>query len=570
MYSFNLINSMIEKIQKNKIGEITDDDNNQLDFLLKSISNGKIEQINFDKINISVSKDIYRGFNDFIKKFFSLNDLNKDDLEPVFEKNKIINNKSYESGIYKAVYIKKDISLISIYKELTCNLPLTNTVLICNELTSFETIKAFIFLSCFCELNILFALIGIEQLAEKNRNEVWDLIKKFKEKEKEMSSILVILYSTKENTIKNIMEKIIPNDVILYQDVKNFEKIDDNDVEIFKSKYTGYGKTREFFGRISKEKKEKIYFPIGGDFTRKEILDRIFNLKLSNLKNCIFYFDLGETKNKELLRSLLFEILYLKKLEYNCKIIYFGKLKIFIEIPNWYNDYLEDFKLLKQFKINNIENLPPIKFKENSKIIKDCDFKIVANFLKAYDNGILIKENINLDEENKLTDEDSIKLFEKYLNFSQNKYNYYQINSYIKYLSTQFKAFNELKILKKEKLEGEIKAKYEVNQEKLDDIRKIIIKDIIKSIYILQTPYEQLVNSQNESLKENNIESPNQQAIKSLEYLNDKIDSSDNSRVSLIIFCEDDSTFRLFSKNAKDGEGYSNIYNFFALRLKLI
>ena len=125
-HSFILINSIIEKIQKNKIDEISDDDNNQLDFVLKSISNGKIEKIKLDKKNLFESKDIFRLFNDFIKKFFSLNDLNKN----VFEKNKIINNKSYKSGIYRAVYVNKDISLISIYKKLTGNLPLTNTVLI--------------------------------------------------------------------------------------------------------------------------------------------------------------------------------------------------------------------------------------------------------------------------------------------------------------------------------------------------------------------------------------------------------------------------------------------------------
>ena len=407
-------------------------------------------------------------------------------------------------------------------------------------------------------------------MKEKNRNTVLDMIKQFKEKENEMSSILVIFCSTKEKVINNIMVKIIPNDIIKYEDLKNFENIVDNDVEIFKSKYTGYGKSRIILDRISEEKKEKIYFPIGGDFTRKEILERIFNLNLSNWKNCIFYLDLRETKYKELLRSLLFLILFLKKLEYNCKIIYFGKIKFFIEIPNGYNDYLEDFKLLKAFKISNIENLPPIQFKKNSKIIKDCDFKIVANFLKAYDDGILKKENINLNEENKLTDNDSIKLFEKYLQFSENKYNYYQIISSIKYLSSQFKSFNELKILKKEKLEGEIKSKYEVHQKKLHDIREIIIQEIIQSTDILSTPYGQLINSQNESLKEKNIENQNQQAIKSLEYLNDKIDSSDKSRVSLILFCEDESTFRFIPKNEKDMAKYSKIYESFSTHEKYI
>lgn len=88
------------------------------------------------------------------------------------------------------------------------------------------------------------------------------MIKQFKEKENEMSSILVIFCSTKEKIINNIMVKIIPNDIIKYEDLKNFENIVDNDVEIFKSKYTSYGKRRIILDRISEEKKEKIYFPI--------------------------------------------------------------------------------------------------------------------------------------------------------------------------------------------------------------------------------------------------------------------------------------------------------------------
>lgn len=196
--------------------------------------------------------------------------------------------------------------------------------------------------------------------------------------------------------------------------------------------------------------------------------------------------------------------------------------------------------------------MEPIQLNPNIKKIKDCEFRIVANFLNSFDNGILTRENIDLDVENKLTDQECIRLFEKYLKFSENNYNYYQIICSIKFLSFQFQSFNELQILKEEKDE-----KVAQNKDKLYEIRKLFIEYIIDVVAFLKTPFEKLIKSQTESLidcKEN----PNQQAIKSLEQLKDKIE-----HFTLIPFCGDKSTFRIIPSNKEDENKYKKIYEFY-------
>ena len=68
--------------------------------------------------------------------------------------------------------------------------------------------------------------------------------------------------------------------------------------------------------KILEEKREEIYFPLGGGFTREEILKRFFKLNLSanNMQNYCIHLDFYDTKFKELLSDILFEILFLKKL----------------------------------------------------------------------------------------------------------------------------------------------------------------------------------------------------------------------------------------------------------------
>ena len=65
----------------------------------------------------------------------------------------------------------------------------------CNEYTSNEEIRAFLYLSFKCEYSILFSLLGIEKLEPSKRIFTIKLINKFDKKYgKEMKSCLVIMY----------------------------------------------------------------------------------------------------------------------------------------------------------------------------------------------------------------------------------------------------------------------------------------------------------------------------------------------------------------------------------------
>ena len=63
-----------------------------------------------------------------------------------------------------AVFNDIEKNLLILYMQLTGNFPLSNTVLICNEHTTKEQIKAFLYLSFKSDYHILFSLVNIEKL----------------------------------------------------------------------------------------------------------------------------------------------------------------------------------------------------------------------------------------------------------------------------------------------------------------------------------------------------------------------------------------------------------------------
>ena len=61
------------------------------------------------------------------------------------------------------------------------------------------------------------------------------------------------------------------------------------------------------------EKKLKyIYFPIGGDINRKQILQRLNNLDLKNNQKIGFHLDLYDTNQTEIISEFLFSFLITK------------------------------------------------------------------------------------------------------------------------------------------------------------------------------------------------------------------------------------------------------------------
>ena len=100
-----------------------------------------------------------------------------------------------------------------------------------------------------------------------------------------------------------------------------------------------------------------IYFPIGGKFKRKNLVDRLLNLPdMTNLNEKFsIHFDLSQTKEIELLNEFFFKLIILRKVELNESAKYFGSnVDIMIEVPTDYSDYLNDIDILFTSKIDNL------------------------------------------------------------------------------------------------------------------------------------------------------------------------------------------------------------------------
>ena len=542
---------VIEKINKQK----------EIEFLLKAISNGMINKLPENgkyqvKENLNFS-EIFNIINNYLEDCFRLNDLN---LEKIFEKNKII---SGIKGLHAFPIIQNlEKNLLLLYKQFTNNFPLSNTVLYCNEYTSLEEIRAFLFLSFKCEYKILFCLLGLENLdIQKRRRTISEIKKLNNEYRNDMQSCLIIIYY-KNSEINEALSEIKPEiKNIILDDDKNEIKYENNSIEIFNSELTGFGKSEEIKRRIEQEKKEYIYFPIGGDFSLKKIIERLIELNIpqTEIKNYVLHLDLAETNLVKLLKEILLKILILKKLDLNEQIFYFGELNIKIELPNGFYNYIDKFPIFSIFNITTLKTLTPLFFPKND--IRNSAIYIVADTLKKYKEGIIGKENIDLEKDQDIPIEQCEKIIDEYINTKENKLNYHQKISYIKLLSDEFKKFRDLYILKPSSFDPG-----DPNLGALDKSRNQIIKSILdSSVFFVKGPYDNLIKSQTisqQTLEHYDEDKQNEQAIESLKNTKDNV-TFDTIPGTLFFFNDDKSTFTTICKQEKGTEEYNKYLNLY-------
>ena len=307
----------------------------------------------------------------------------------------------------------------------------------------------------------------------------------------------------KDSEIKKPLTKIIPDSrEILLNEEKEELKFDNNNIEIYTSTRAGFGKSEEIKNKIIEEKKNYKYFPLGGEFTREEVIQRLidFNLPQNDNGNYAIHFDLSETNLTELVQEILFKILILKKLDVNEKVFYFGdELKIKIELPNCFYNYLDKFPILKLFKTNiDLKKLLPLRMPLN--IEKAQDIQIVAITLNMYKQHKIGYQNINLNKKEILTNNQCQYLIDEYLKNNENDYNYYQKMNYINLLAEQFKMFKECIILD---LEGIVN---DMQKNAIIKSREQIIKCILDTtLFLTKGPYDDLIKSQMTSQESDEI-----------------------------------------------------------------
>ena len=533
--------------------------------LINSMTLNKIKNFN---VSYQYNSDIdnIENINKYLEMLFSMNNVNMDEI---YNQNKVLDDSCLIPGLYRKIKESDNselsINILNIYINLTGNAPLINTLLICNEETTIEKIKAFLYRAIFCESPILFLIANMECLelsVTQNIIKILNLLYKSKiKKNKNFQSYILFFYQKVDSGLGRDIEKLIPeknilSDYFLKKPKKSIRIL--NDTELYSSKFAGYGKTTEIKYKIKEKHGIYKYLPLGGTFTRNYVLSNLENLNLNLEKENEIYLhiDLSETDNEDLMDEILFKLLILRFLDSNEKIFFLGnELNIIIEIPKGFIDFEKKYKILNFFKKIYIDKLYPLRLEENSFLIKDSPISIVAETLSFYEMGKIGTSNIDLDKQIEKSANECEQIINRYFNVENQ--NYYQKMNFIKILSVQFKKFNE-----------SIYFNYEYGSQngRGDIIKKArisVVKNFIELTKVFtRSPYDTILLRQIESMKflekynENKVK---EDAILSLAKDKQEIFSFKLIKPSLVFFNKDGQSLSIITNNNKDDQEYKDL-----------
>ncbi len=538
--------------------------NTDISHLINSVTLNKIKDLNIDfQYNYEVNS--IENINKYLVKLFKQNQINIDSL---YSNNKILKDITLAPGLYRKIK-NKDFSelinnILNIYLNLTGNLPIINTLLICNENTNMEKIKSFLYRAIFCDKPILFLITNMECLELSVTQKIIRTLKSlYKIKNNIINSYLIFIYEKVDSGLARDIEKLIPeknilNDRYLIQS-ENKDKSLEN-IELYHAKYSGYGKTTEIINEVKDKNGEYHYLPIGGTFSRNYVINNLENLHINfeNSKNTYLHLDLSDTDNDDLMTEILFKLIILRYLNSNDKIFYLGyDIHIIIEIPQGFVDYLEKYKLLNLFKKVYIDALKPLRLENNTYYIRDSPISIVAEVLSLYDNNKIATNNIDLDSPISKSAKECEEIINRH--FKVENQNYYQKMNFIKILSVQFKKFLTC-------------IYFDYNLAKLDQkgdviskARVAVIKNFIELTKVFtQSPFDTVLLRQMKSMKlfgKYDEENAINEGIKALANEDEKkqIFSFEQIKPSLVFFNQDGQSISIISNNNKNEQEYKNL-----------
>ena len=449
----------------------------------------------------------------------------------------IIYLKNYHNDDYECV-------CLDIYFNLTNNLPIYSNLLIYDEETIEEEILSFIFRVKKCKIQSLFMLILSETIFsndEKKLKYLFDLIKKYIYN-KNNKSILVILYPNKNN---QIIENIQNYEFLDKKYVNKRPKIKEN-ISIILSDTCGSGKTY-YIRSNKKENEEYIHFPLGGYLDKINIINKLKEIKIEEIKTYIIHIDLYDTIFDKILKDFLFKFLILKYYGYNDRIFSYNsnKIKIKIELPNTHINYINKYKILDYFEDENFQNVNFNDIPYKNKI------EYLSKKLKKYCNN-----NIN-DDDNKIINDKLIANIKKNIgkitkvNINEYHPNFYQKNIFINFLYSELKKLFNCYNLDPDLVVYEKENKEPCLRNLLNDLRKDIIESLIdNSIYFTFTSFDNIINNKLNLLDEN--ENYNN-IIKDLEKEGKKhIIKYDDIEPSILAFHDEGQNFSIIATNKDD------------------
>ena len=571
----------------------------------------------------SIMENMYKKIEvylDNIMKYYKITE------ENIFS-DSIIKNKKYIENKITGFYITNAGNniyqlILKYYHFLVGNAPPKYSLLLCNEETTLEEIMSFMYLTKFCPFYSLFIVANYDRVNLDIAYEIENMIEKYYDERKKINTYILFIFkdSGKSEIGKEIL-KICqkaddPNDDLRNINLNNkipknqSKKIDNKDyyknIEIVSSCRAGLGKTFYIKKKCSQENRKYIPFQIGGEVKRRTIIRR---LKELDLKDGLFglHLDFSDTKQIELFEDFIFSFLIQKFYSNNEDIFcYEENVKIYVELPNGFFNFMEKFKILNEFSIHQINDLPKFELtvtkdsfkdfedmkydksnrltfydikKKNAKLnhyyLYKSDIQMVCNYLKFYDsmskknlffydlNEKRYTSNIYCDSEF-INEKECDELLKKY--FNKEYRSYHQIYIYIKILADQLRRFSYdyhlmIETLIASKLSGEI--------------RKDIIKAFIElTNFFTVGGFDKIVSEQNTSLISNEWITFNEKDVmlKAAEKLSEEETINSFNQLKdkgLVCINEDGQSLTIITCAEKDSEIYRKLDNLYNSGLKI-
>ena len=412
-----------------------------------------------------------------------------------FNKNSDSNSKISDNNSFDKDSYSMEGDILKIFAENIGILPVAQNILISNKETSFEEIHAFFYRAILCKYNTLFIVELNNSFSDykiKIMNNILDKLLIYKnklyneEKNKNvekaktneyMDSCLLFIYNDERNELfLNEIQKLNPpnfptidknsnisrTNSIYSENNINENSISDflhNNIHVISSEFCGLGKSTKIRDDIKKTKKIYIYFPLGGNLTKKaiynkldEIIYEIKNMTKNNYNDIAIHLDLYESKETSILNEFLFCFLITKFYTNYENIIYIPKnIEIYIEIPNCFKDFKSNCNILKFFKIQTIKfnELPELNLHpEKRNLIKN-----MLGFSTDKETYDYIIKIMNINEKDEKEAKEKLEKEDKEDKKKESKrFSYHQINIFINLFISQYNKFNGQKLKFIEKL----------------------------------------------------------------------------------------------------------------------
>ena len=538
--------------------------NNDISSIINSVTMNKLNNPEVDYVYNDKLKE-FENINLFLEKLFEKYKIN---LKEIYKKNNVLEETNLKPGLYRKVKVGDNNDLIenilNIYQNITHNAPIINTLLLCNEDTSIEKIEAFLNRALLCEEPVLFLISNMECLELSTTQDLIDKLKSlYILKNKQIKSYVLFLYEKVDSGLVKDLEKLILERNILSNIFMKKPEINNEEfakIELYSSKYSGYGKTKEIQYKVKNKNGLYKYLPIGGSFTRNYVITNLINLQINfeNANNYYLHLDLSETDNDDLMNEILFKLIILRFIDSNEKIYYLGyDVHIMIEIPKGFIEFDKKFKLLNLFSKIHIENLCPLRLEEGANKIEESDIALVAEVLSYYDNNQIGTKNIDLDAPIQKTAKQCEEIINKHFNVENQSY--YQKMNFIKILAIQFKKFTKNMFFNydwaNEDGRGEI----------IREARISVISNFISLTKVFtRSPFDGVLLSQNKSMEifgnYNEDQAINEGVLKLADENEKKqIFSFDKIKPSLVFFNMDGGSISIITNNDRNDQEYNSL-----------